>query len=136
MAGTCRTRPAIIRSLPGSWTFYTAVTLEPTTSITALSPVMNCWRLLPRISNASSVFSPTTTPTTISSLQLSTGLSTVGLLHLRHRRRVFPTTCPTVQSPASMVLGTLLAQPKSMTLSMKSRSLKFATRDAHLQAHP
>jgi len=105
------------------------------TSITALSLVMNCWRLLPLTSKGSSVFSPTTTPTAMSSLWLSTGPSTVGWLRLRHARWVFPTACPTMQSPASMVLGTLLGRPRSMMSSIRQRSSKFVGKVAsHLHS--
>jgi len=137
MAGTCLARPAVIGSLPGSWSFHTVATLEPATSITALSPVMNCWRLLPRMSNGSLVFLPTTTPTTMSSLQLFTGPSAASRLCLKPTTRVFPATCPTVQSPASMVLGPLLGRPKSMTSSTRQRSSKQGGKVAsHLQSAP
>jgi len=123
-AGSCRARRSVIPAFAGLRSSCMATKPHP-------SPVGNFWPSARWTSNVLWVFLPATTPTAMSSHQSTAGPFAVAHPPLRLQRKGHPATCPTELSPGVTIKGILPGVGHSMTLSRRSRSLKFVVKGLH-----
>ena len=127
-AGSCRTRRSIIPTFVALWNFSTD-SLSSLTRI-LLSLGLSFLIFVQMISRDCWAYLHTMTRTTTSTLQLTTGPSSVALLIWLQQRKLFPSSCRIGMCHGVTTKGIQLGLLQSTILSRKSRSLRFVAKVA------